>query len=103
MTKGVLEYAKTPREKERQIAYTAATADVATRLAQVSAKQRVRLRLGGRITLVVAVRGAAEVALAWRSPSGALLPIDPAAAAGNRKLVSVEDVAASGDVAYYAG
>ena len=58
VTKGVLEYAKTPREKDRQIAYTLATAEVATRLAQVSAKQRVKLRLGGRITLVVADRGA---------------------------------------------
>lgn len=58
VTKSVLEYTKTPREKERQIAYTLATADVATCLAQVSTRQRVKLRLGGRITLVVADRGA---------------------------------------------
>ncbi len=58
VTKGVLEYAKPPREKERQIAYTLATGYVATRLAEASAKQRVKLRLGGRITLVVADRGA---------------------------------------------
>ena len=58
VTKNVLEYAKTPREKERQIAYTSATADIATRLAEVSTKHRLKLRLGGRITLVVADRGA---------------------------------------------
>ena len=58
VTKGVLEYAKPPRERERQIAYTAATPDIAPRLAKVSAKERVKLRLGDRITLVVADRGA---------------------------------------------
>jgi hypothetical protein len=58
VTKGVLEYAKPPREKERQIAYTLATADIATRLAEVTTHQRVKLRIGGRITLVVADRGA---------------------------------------------
>jgi hypothetical protein len=58
VTNGVLEYAKTSREKERQIAYSAATPDIAPRLAEVSTKSRLTLRLGGRISLVVADRGA---------------------------------------------
>jgi hypothetical protein len=58
VTKAVLEYAKGPREKERQIAYSSASPDIAGRLASVDAEHRVRLRLGGRITLVVADRGA---------------------------------------------
>lgn len=58
VTKAVLEYTKASGEKERQIAYTSATVDVATHLARASTKQRVKLRLGGRITLVVADRGA---------------------------------------------
>ncbi len=58
VTKAVLEYTKASREKERQIAYTSPTADIAPRLSEVSAKQRVKLRLGGRLTLVVADRGA---------------------------------------------
>lgn len=58
VTKGVLEYAKPPREKARQIAYTLATSDIAPRLAEVTTKQRVTIRLGGRILLVVADRGA---------------------------------------------
>jgi len=47
-------------------------------------------------------RGGTEYALAWRSPSGTLLPVDPLAA-GTRKLVAVDDVAATGDVAYFGG
>jgi len=58
VTKAVLDYAKTPRERERQIAYTSATPDIASRLATVNAKNRVKLKLGGRIALVVADRGA---------------------------------------------
>src|SRR5437868_5861994 len=58
VTKAVLEYAKPPRERERQIAYTSPTPDIASRLAEVTSKRRVKLRLGGRITLVVADRGA---------------------------------------------
>ena len=58
VTKGVLDYAKGPREKERQIAYSAPSPDVAARLASVTTHDRVSLRLGGRITLVVADRGA---------------------------------------------
>ncbi len=58
VTKAVLEYTKAPREKERQIAYTAASADIAARLAEVTTKRHVKLRLGGRITLVVGDRGA---------------------------------------------
>lgn len=58
VTKRVLEHAKPPRERERQIAYSDASPDVAARLASVSTKQRLKLRLGGRVTLVVADRGA---------------------------------------------
>jgi len=47
-------------------------------------------------------RGAASQALAWRGSSGGLTAVDPAAAQG-RKLVLVDDVAASGDVAYFGG
>jgi hypothetical protein len=58
VTKGVLAHAAGPREKERQIAYTQATPDIASRLAEVTTKHRLELRLGDRITLVVADRGA---------------------------------------------
>jgi hypothetical protein len=58
VTKAVLEHAKPPREKERQIAYTAASADIAALLSQVSKKKHVKVRLADRITLVVADRGA---------------------------------------------
>jgi hypothetical protein len=58
VTKGVLAHATGTREKERQIAYTQATPDIAPRLAEVTTKHRLKLRLGGRITLVVADRGA---------------------------------------------
>lgn len=47
-------------------------------------------------------RSAGAYAMAWRGSSGALLPVDPASA-GTRELVAVDDVAVSGDVAYYAG
>jgi hypothetical protein len=58
VTKGVIEYAKGPHEHERQVAYSAASPDIALRLAAVTTHDRVRLRLGGLITLVVADRGA---------------------------------------------
>ena len=58
VTTGVLEYAKGPREDERQIAYSLASVDIAPQLAAVTAKSGVTLRLGGRITLSVADRGA---------------------------------------------
>jgi hypothetical protein len=58
VTKRVLAHAKETREKERQIAYSSASADIADRLAAVTAKQGLALRIGGRITLVVADRGA---------------------------------------------
>jgi hypothetical protein len=58
VTKGVLNYATGPREKERQIAYSMASADIAPRLAAVTTKERILLRLGGLITLSVADRGA---------------------------------------------
>jgi hypothetical protein len=58
VTKGVLAYATGPREKERQIAYTQATPNIASRLAEVTTNHRLKLRLGGRLTLVVADRGA---------------------------------------------
>lgn len=58
VTKKVLEYAKPPREKERQIAYTSASADIATHLAEVTRDRPVTVRLAGRIMLVVADRGA---------------------------------------------
>jgi hypothetical protein len=53
VTKGVLEYIKAPREKERQIAYTAPSADIADLLGEVTRLKHVKLRLSGRITLVV--------------------------------------------------
>jgi hypothetical protein len=58
VTKSVLDYTKAPREKERQIAYTAASADIAGPLGEVTRQKHVRIRLAGRITLVVGDRGA---------------------------------------------
>jgi hypothetical protein len=58
VTKAVLDYAKGPHEKERQIAYTAASADIAGRLGEVTKQKHVTVRLAGRITLVVGDRGA---------------------------------------------
>ena len=58
VTKDVLAYARGAHDKERQIAYTEATPDIAPRRAEVTTKHRLRLRLGDRITLVVADRGA---------------------------------------------
>ncbi len=58
VTKAVLDYTKAPREKERQIAYTAASADIAARLGEVTRQKHVKVRLAGRITLVVGDRGA---------------------------------------------
>jgi hypothetical protein len=66
VTKGVLAYATGPREKERQIAYTDATPDIAPRLAEVTTKRRLTLRVGGRLSLVVADRGAI-----WRAHNDA--------------------------------
>ncbi len=47
-------------------------------------------------------RDGVEYAIGWRGPTGALTPVDPAAA-GSRKLVAIDDVAATGDVSYFAG
>ena len=58
VTKAVLDYTKAPREKERQIAYTAASADIAARLGEVTRQKHVKVLLAGRITLVVGDRGA---------------------------------------------
>lgn len=58
VTKGVLEYAVGPREQERQIAYAEATADIASRLSEVTARSGVKLRIAGQLTLNVADRGA---------------------------------------------
>lgn len=66
VTKRVLDYTSTEREKERQIAYTSPTADIATRLAEVTTQHHVKLRVGGRITLVVGDRGAI-----WRAHNDA--------------------------------
>jgi type II secretory pathway component PulM len=64
VTKGVLEYTKAGRENERQIAYTSPSADIAPRLAQVTTRNRMTLRLGGLVSLVVGDRGAI-----WRAHS----------------------------------
>jgi hypothetical protein len=58
VTKAVLNYATGPREKERQIAYSSASPDIAARLGAVTTNDRALLRLGGLITLSVADRGA---------------------------------------------
>ncbi len=58
VTKGVLAYATVGREKERQIAYTQATPDIAPRLSTVTTNHRLTLKFGGRLTLIVADRGA---------------------------------------------
>lgn len=58
VTKAVLEYTKSPREAERQLAYSSASADIAARLGAVTKKHHVKLVLGGRITLIVGDRGA---------------------------------------------
>ena len=58
VTKRVLEYARGEHQRERQIAYSQATSDIAPRLAEVGANHRLKLRFGGRVTLVVADRGA---------------------------------------------
>jgi hypothetical protein len=47
-------------------------------------------------------RDGVSYALAWRSATGALTAVDPAAAA-DRKLVGIDDVGATGDVSYFAG
>ena len=58
VTEKVLRYATGPREKERQIAYSLPSADIAPRLAAVTRSDRVLLRGGGLITLSVADQGA---------------------------------------------
>jgi len=58
VTKRVLEYAKELHEAERQIAYTDASPDIAPRLAEVTRQHHVKVKLGGRISLVVGDRGA---------------------------------------------
>lgn len=57
------------RPNERQIAYTAATSDIAGDLAQANANNRISLRLGSLIVLTVADTGAI-----WRSHNGEHLP-----------------------------
>lgn len=47
-------------------------------------------------------RDGARYALAWRDARGELVPVDPEAAV-ERTLVDVDDVAASGDLAYFRG
>ena len=58
VTKAVLDHTKASREKERQIAYRDASADISARLGEVTKQKHVKLRLAGRITLVVGDRGA---------------------------------------------
>jgi hypothetical protein len=58
VTKAVLDYTKAPREKERQIAYKDVSAEISARLGEVTKQKHVKVRLAGRITLVVADRGA---------------------------------------------
>jgi hypothetical protein len=52
VTKAVLEYTKAPREKERQIAYTAASPDIAARLGDVTKQNHVKVRLWSSAALV---------------------------------------------------
>jgi hypothetical protein len=58
VTKAVLDHTKAPHEKERQIAYKDASAYISARLGEVTKQKHVRVRLAGRITLVVGDRGA---------------------------------------------
>lgn len=58
VTKRALGHATGPHESERQIAYREASADIAATLAAVTNRQGILLRLGGRLRLVVADRGA---------------------------------------------
>ena len=58
VTRAVLDYTKGSSKKEHQIAYSAASADIATRLGEVTKQKHVKVRLAGRITLVVGDRGA---------------------------------------------
>jgi len=58
VTKAVLDHTKARREKERQIAYKDASAEISTRLGEVTKQKHVKLRLAGRINLVVGDRGA---------------------------------------------
>jgi hypothetical protein len=47
-------------------------------------------------------RDGVAYAIAWRGPTGKLSAVDPAAA-GDRRLVGVDDIGATGDVSYFAG
>jgi hypothetical protein len=58
VTKGVLAYATAERAKERQIAYSEASSEVAAALAKVDRANPVRLRIAGALTLTVSDRGA---------------------------------------------
>jgi hypothetical protein len=58
VTKRELAHATGLRQKERQIAYSGASPDIAPKLAEITAKHPVTLRLGGLITLDVADRNA---------------------------------------------
>jgi hypothetical protein len=54
VTKGILEYAQGQNAHARQVAYSNSSEDIAARLATITGTNRVTLRIGGLITLVVA-------------------------------------------------
>lgn len=58
VTKRVLAHATAERVKERQIAYSEASPEVAAVLAEVGRSNPVKLRIAGALTLTVADRGA---------------------------------------------
>ncbi len=58
VTKRVLEYQRTGSKKERQIAVTEPSADIASELATASRENRRSLEIGGFMTLVLADKGA---------------------------------------------
>jgi hypothetical protein len=58
VTKAVLDHTRAPRERERQIAYKDASAEISGRLGEVTKQKHEKVRLAGRITLVVGDRGA---------------------------------------------
>lgn len=54
MTKGILEYAQGENAHARQIAYSNPSEDIAAQLVAITRTNRIALRIGGLITLVVA-------------------------------------------------
>lgn len=54
VTKGILEYAQGESAHARQIAYSNPSEDIAAQLAAITRTNRVTLRIGGLIVLVVA-------------------------------------------------